>query len=259
MVNRLELILALHGMRPHWRNVAAFVACAGLLGQVQGFNAPPVPLGSRVSAVGDNMVVNGIPASVHEAEVRATTVEVVEFYKDRLVRRKEAPVISRGGHEIVSGWLEGKYVTVVVAPSKRDGYSIARIMQSDMTKPVQRTPPSQLPPGSKVHSQVDSMDAGRVSSVLVFSNSSSIDANVDHIASSLKNNMNLEVTEAAPSTRAGQASKTVYFSNGRGADAVLTAMVEGSKTTLTLHTLSTLGGDAPRAPQSAVRRGPGTP
>ncbi len=197
----------------------------------------PVPPSAQVSLVGERMVVNGLPASLRELEVRGTRDDVLGFYRARLIRRADAPVISQDGHDILSGWHQGHYVTVVVSDAKKSGFVTARLLQTDMKTPGVRRPPANLPAGSQVHSQVDSLDGGRVSSLLVFSNLQSVDANVNHVTSTLKQSMGMRVIEdsAHPISRD---ARVVYLTNDRGADSVLTISTDNGRRVVTLNTMS---------------------
>ncbi len=198
--------------------------------------------------VGDNMVVNGLPASLWEIDVKGTRADVLSFYRARLLRRSDVPVLSRQEHDIMSGWLDGAYVTVVVTDGPKPGSVSARLLKTQIANASVRTPPSNLPPGSTVHSQVDSSDGGRISSLLVYSNQQSADANVDHVIAALKKSMTMSVTEVVPG-RALHDSRTVYLTNGRGSDAVFTVASKGDRRVMTLNTLSSVTGQEQGRPQ----------
>jgi hypothetical protein len=216
-------------------------SCVAATGSPAAMPDIPVPAGSSVSVLGEQLVVNGLDARLREIRYKGSREQLVSFYKARLQRRVDAPTTVQGGKEIISGFLGPTYITVI-AEDGPGGRSAARVMQTSLTPTVRRDHRSGLPPQSQIHSQVDSKDGDRVSSLVVFSNAHSIDANVDFVAQRLRSTMGLSIVSSDTHEDAGKTIRVVHLADGRGGDAVMTVTSQGASRHVVLNTLASIGG-----------------
>jgi hypothetical protein len=228
----------------HRRCAAAILLAASCVAATSARAAMPdipVPTGSSVSVLGEQLVVNGLDARLREIRYKGSREQLVSFYKARLQRRVDAPTTVQGGKEIIAGFLGSTYITVI-AEDGPGGRSAARVMQTSMTPTARRDHRSGLPPQSQIHSQVDSQDGDRVSSLVVFSNTHSIDANVDFVAQRLRSTMGLSIVSSDTREESGKTVRVVHLADGRGGDAVMTVTSQGTSRHVVLNTLASIGG-----------------
>lgn len=226
-----------------WFNVtlACVIAAASGMAWSAGMPTLPLPPNAKVGNLGDEMVVNGLPSRLREVRVVGAKSVLIDFYKSNLTRHASTPTIVQGDTEIVAGFVGRSYVTVIARNSPVPGQATARVMQTDMSKRSTFDYRAGLPSGSEIHSQVDSHDGGRVSSLVVFSNRQSVEANADFVVSRLKQTMGMTVSESSNQEQHGHPAKLMQLTNDRGGDALLSVSSRGERRYVVLNTMNTMG------------------
>ncbi len=200
----------------------------------------PYPSGSTIGVIGDEMIVNGFVSRVREIRWPGHgREELINFYRGKLFTRSGAKSIVLGQNEIVSGFLGRTYVTVV-AHNGPGGVGFGKLMQADLSRAVQTDWQSAMPAGSKMLTQVDSQDGGRISSIVMYANAQSIDANTDFAVKRLQSTQRLSVSVDQRSDVDGQPGRVVVLSNGMGGETVVTAVTKKGMQVVTVQSMNAL-------------------
>ncbi len=220
----------------------AAVALCLLTGAAWGTSMPalPYPQGSTVGMVGDEMIVNGLPSRVREIRWPGRKrAELIEFYKVRLVARKTSMPLRMGDTDIVSGMLGRTYVTVM-AHDGAGGAAYAKLMQADLSRPSRVDLASSTPTGSRMLTHVESMDAGRASSILMYANTQSIETNVDFAVDRMQAR-GYRVSGKERDSVAGEPGTVVTLSDGQGSDVTMSVMLKKGLQVVTIQTIAAVG------------------
>ena len=154
------------------------------------------PDNAKVQSVADDIVLNGTPARVMRFEFRGDEAEVVEFYRQQFgARRVENKV---AGMLVVATQQADFFHTVqlkTLQPGKVQGTVMTNRVQGGTAgngaagggrSAVAFDTVKLLPPDSAVLSQMQSVDAGKQSMLMVAANKASAQANRDHVLLALQ-------------------------------------------------------------------------
>ncbi len=146
------------------------------------------PDSARVQTVAQDMVLNGVPARVSRFEVRGDEAEVIEFYRRQFGGRR---VENRVAGNFVMASQQANYFHTVqlktTAPGQVQGTVMTNRVQGGGGKSaVALDTEKLLPPDTAVLSQMQSVDAGKQSMLLVAANKAGLQANRDHVVRALQ-------------------------------------------------------------------------
>jgi hypothetical protein len=161
---------------------ALFCASAGWA----GWPELPLPPGSRAESIGEQIRLNGIPVRMQRVLSDDKPKAVIQFYREALGARRAEERLPDG---ILFAQGRGDYfVTVrvkILAPSFTE--TLISVSDARGTKNAANRPLGfPIPAETQVLSDMESIDAGKVSRQLVLVNSHSINANVASITKALQ-------------------------------------------------------------------------
>jgi len=205
----------------------------------------PFPKKAKVEAVGENVRLNGVPMRMHRVLSKGNPEEMLRFYRDALgedhaevrVRQKNAS----GGYsytKVLSQLKDGYFITVRVTRVASDvvetllAVSDGRPSQSTRGLPLGFS----LPSGSKVISDMESVDAGKNSRQLVFNNAHSMQANENLVIDLLRSKGYRLQANLTKHTDKGLTM--MFVGDGREAMVVLSRLER--KTSVVMTTISSL-------------------
>ncbi|MBC9070763.1 hypothetical protein IAI53_02190 [Thauera sp. CAU 1555] len=181
-----------------------------------------LPSSARPFAVGDKLVLNGLPISMRGFRSAQSVDELVAWFK----RRLGAPVVeTRHGSTVVLGKAaDGHYLTVQLEADRRGVRGLAavgalRAAAEDQGRYRQRTGPvlAALPHGSRLISELLSEDRGRQSWHLVVDNQYGEQLNSERVTA-LMRDRGLALERESHVSGEG---RLLYF-RGNGAEAMAT-------------------------------------
>ncbi len=222
----------------------ATAACLLWLVNSAGWCSPmaalPYPQGATVGMVGDEMLVNGLPSRVREIRWPGRSrADLIEFYRVRLITRESAKPMRIGSTDIVSGML-GHTLVTVMAHDGAGGAAYAKLMQADLTRPSRVDLSKSTPAGSQVLTHVESVDAGRASSVLMYANTQTIEANVDFAIERMQGR-GYRVSSKEQASSFADSGTVVTLSDGGGSDVSMTVTSKKGMQVVTIQTIATVG------------------
>ena len=161
------------------------LTCVLAIGEAQGGVDIPVPRWLDPVPVGDMMIINGLPSTVHYFKVERAANEVLEFYRNRWETAEDG---SRPGYRevkaeywhIISRLSDKRYLMTVQVKSTGTFTSTGYLAVGDLKK--METKPSigkDVPKmqGSKVVNDLTSFDPGKKGRTLLVVNGFSVQSN----------------------------------------------------------------------------------
>lgn len=196
------------------------------------FNSAPkiaAPEGSGVERIGDAMVINGRPITIDHVVVSQPTAEVVRHYRKALDEKSSGKIVEYRlkGDQIVARKMGEHFVTVRVQKAP-GGNSEVWVMTTPMQPPSATTAlPSHLavPAGSRILSNVETVDGGRRAHTVVATVEAAIPATEDFLKRSLGERGFTLVTSDA--TSVDPSRRVMLFQ--RGTEDVMVTIASGSK------------------------------
>lgn len=193
--------------------------------------APPdVPL----SSAGASISLGGLPMRIHVFATDKSTDDILDFYREQWGTRR---VENKVKGATVIGRKEGDYFTTVQVTSSA-GLTKGVVAITRLTAPASAPSydPFQAPFNSKVLSDMQSVDGGKISRQTIFTNTQSTTTNRDRLVAMMEaEGMKLEV-EGAPDAQRGQA----LFFRGGGQEAIAAITRNGAESAVVLSVTSVL-------------------
>lgn len=145
----------------------------------------PFPADSKVESLGNDIRLNGIPMRIHRLLSREPADKIAAFYREAL----GPDHIERGlfGDRLLSKGLGDHFLTVRIRPLGRDitetlvSVSDARAAKNAANRPLGLA----LPADTRLLSDMESVDAGKISRQLVLANRHAVDANIEFFSNAL--------------------------------------------------------------------------
>ena len=212
MAIALQLALALHAGAV----IAQSTAAQGL--------APPS--GSSVDRLGET-IVDGRPMTIEHVMVPQAAAEVLRHYRRALAAGSSGKIIERKlmGDQILARKINESFVTVRVR-STLDGGSDVWVMTTPMQPPTLRSEPPPhlaLPAGSRVLSNVETVDGARRAHTVIATAEAGIAATQDFLKQSLgERGFTLVASDAASNN---PARRVLLFQ--RGTEDVMVTIADG--------------------------------
>jgi len=198
----------------------------------QSFNSAPKLAaldGSSVERLGDAMKVNGRQVTVDHIVVSRSYAEVVRHYRGALDEKSSGKIVEYRlkGDQILARKIGEHFVTVRVHGAA-NGSSEVWIMTTAMQPPPSAAePPSHLalPAGSRLLSNVESVDGGRRAHTVIATADAAVSATQDFVKRSLGDRGFSLVASDASSL--DQSRRVMLFQ--RGAEDVMVTIADGPK------------------------------
>lgn len=174
----------------------ALVFGCGSLRAADAWPAVPTPEGAQVQTVAGEMVLNGVPARVLRFEVRDSEANVLGFYRQQFGAQRVENTVQ--GHPTVAT-LQGDYFHTVQLKSLASGAVQGTVMTSQLRSGGDRAAGAgvgrsavamdtekMMPPDSAVLTQMQSVDAGKRSVLMLAANAMGVHANRDHVVQAMQ-------------------------------------------------------------------------
>lgn len=202
---------------------AASLAQATLPGEPK--LAPPE--GSSIERLGDSMVVNGRPMAIDHVTVPRPPGDVLRHYRKALNESASGKVVESklAGDQILARKIGDHFVTVRVR-ALADGTSEVWVMTTPMQPPVAtNTLPSHLalPAGSRVLSNVETVDGGRRAHTVIATADAAVSATQEFLTRSLGERGFTLVTSDASGNESSR--RVLLFQ--RGTEDVMVTIADG--------------------------------
>ncbi|HVG03382.1 MAG TPA: hypothetical protein VM937_00415 [Burkholderiaceae bacterium] len=198
----------------------------------QAFDVAPklaAPDGSSVEHVGDSMIINGRPVTIDRVVLPLSPAETVRHYRKALDEKSSGKVVSYRlkGDQILARKIGEHFVTVRIQTAL-NGNSEAWIITTAMLPPPSAAAlPSHLalPAGSRVLSNVETVDGGRRAHTIIATADAAVAATQDFVKRSLGEHGFSLVTSDASSL--DQTRRVMLFQ--RGKEDVMVTIADGPK------------------------------
>lgn len=195
------------------------------------FNSAPklsAPDGSSVERIGDAMVINGRPVTIDRVIVSQPPADVARHYRKALDEKSTGKVVEYKlkGDQVVARKIGEHFITVRVQKAP-NGTSEVWIVTTPMEPPAASVLPSHLalPAGSRLLSNVESIDGGRRAYTVIATADAAVAATQDFVKRSLGDRGFTLVTSG--STSSDSSRRVMLFQ--RGADDVMVTIADGPK------------------------------
>jgi hypothetical protein len=213
----------------------------GLRAQAQeNFPALTVPPKAKLVDIGGPVVkVNGQSAKLMEVAAPGTVEDLFAFYRAQFGATAVEPKM--GNKPILSGFVQNTYITLMVDEIKPQGVR-GHILQTHMpSRPGSvGTENKLLPSGSRMLSQFESSDEGRMSNLRVYANGLSVQSNVDFVEQQLAQRGFTRAPFVADdagnvASLKSSSSTLVYFKGPQNAQALLRIFEGGGQRIIILN------------------------
>jgi hypothetical protein len=185
------------------------------------------PEGSSVERLGDSMLVNGRPMAIDHVVVSRSPAEVLRHYRKVMDERDSGKIVERKlmGDQILARKIGADFVTVRVRPAP-GGSSDVWIMTTPMQPPSAQSalpPHLVLPAGSRILSNVETVDSGRRAHTIIATAEAAVSATQDFLTRSLgERGFSLVTSDAS---RQDPSKRVLLFQ--RGTEDVMITIADG--------------------------------
>ena len=239
-----------------WHACLSLVFCATLLAlpvHADGWPTVSVPKGLTTFDIGQQVSVNGLPMQLRGFVSARAARELADAFRHSLGK----PLVEHMlGGKLVLGRREGEHYLSVQIESVANGGSRGIVAVTHLKAAYDNQAPThdnmqrwlvRLPAGSRLLSQMESEDAGKLSRHLIISNSQDEALNRDHLVSLLaEEGLRLE-REGAPDVQSAArmndslAASRLLFFKGADKEAIATLRRDGDgQTTVVLNIITSL-------------------
>jgi hypothetical protein len=193
---------------------AAFVLASCAAHAADPWPDVPTPSGAQVQTVAGDMVLNGVRARVVRFEVNDKEANVLGFYRQQFGSQRVENAVQ--GHSTIAT-AQGQYFHTVQLQSMASGAVQGTVMTSHLPaaaagasagavrSAVAIDTKKMLPLDSSVLTDMQSVDAGKRSVLLLAANAMGVRANRDHVVQAMQGR-GFRVTQEQPLVRQGRES-----------------------------------------------------
>jgi hypothetical protein len=191
----------------------------------------PFPEHSNIEAIGENVILNGVPMQMHRILTKAQPQKIQQFYQRYLGDHHTKTVLNNG---ILLAQGRAQHFITIRISALSNGVSETLITVSDVVaaKANQRKPLGiVLPAQSQLLSDMESQDQGKAARQLVYQNSHSVQTNIAFLVDVLqKRGYQLQPSATSTTVR----DQSLYFGGkNREARLVVVEKDQGSSVMLT--------------------------
>jgi hypothetical protein len=192
-----------------------------------------IPEGAHVASVARHSTLNGIPMQIEVFSSRISVAELLDYYRHEWGAQH---VENRLRGMTIIGRAKGEfYTTVQIRPAPHGSQGVIAVARMNAAVQTQNGG-FQLPPGSRILSDMESEDLGKISRHLVFTNTCSVDVNRDRLVE-LMHEKGLSLERIG---KPGETDGGALFFKGRNKEAIAVIVQKSGQTSVVLNITSQL-------------------